>query len=108
MHLDSRHIASPIPVVSYSDEEHDRLFAQTEDGSAVDPLVSAWQRFFRRYPRAQGIMRLSVVGFGSDRTQAFFYCENTWDALAGTGVYYLMVREGGSWDIKAEHLVWES
>ena len=84
------------------------LLSSQEEGAFFQPNGGGWDRFYEQYSNAQGIMRLSRVGFNGDMTQALVYAGNQSHYLAGAGVYYLLAKEDGSWHVVAEMMVWIS
>jgi hypothetical protein len=92
-------MALPFRYVLISPEEERAIF-QSDGGG--------WDEFYRRYPNAQGIMRLSRVGFSGDVTQAVVYVGNQSHYLAGAGYYYLLARENGAWRVVTSVMTWIS
>ena len=84
------------------------LLTDNEQQAFFQPNAGGWDAFYQRYPNAQGIMRLSRVGFNADMTQALVYVGNQSHYLAGAGVYYLLAKEDGTWRVVGEVMVWIS
>ena len=71
--------------------------------------VREWDYFYECYPRSQGILRLSRVGFNDRFDQAVVYLENTAWFLAGAGLYVFLRKNGdGNWEIRKDSLAWMS
>jgi hypothetical protein len=70
--------------------------------------VGGWSEFYRRYPKAQGYMELSRVGFDAAHSEALVYVSNTVDFLAGAGWAVLLHRQLGRWRLVAWTTVWIS
>jgi len=81
-----------------SEREQEELF-KGHDG---------WKRFYAAYPRSQGIVDVSAVGFNGDRTQALLYVGNQSHWLAGAGFYMLLEKKGDKWEIVAKNMCWIS
>ena len=58
-----------------------------------------WERFYRRYPGAPGIMQLARVGFNPDRKWALACMGNQVDWLAGGGYLYLLGETVEGWQV---------
>ena len=72
----------------------------------VEPAVG-WENFFKRYPGAPGILRISHVGFDDTLSHALVYVEHECGAECGTGhLFHLRLRTGGGWDVKGGVTVW--
>jgi hypothetical protein len=84
------------------------LLTATEQQSYFQPNAGGWDAFYQRYPNAQGIMSLSRVGFNAAMDQALVYVGNQSNYLAGAGVYYLLAKEDGTWQVVGEVMVWIS
>jgi len=67
--------------------------------------------FYARYPRSQGYIHVSAVGFNSDKTKAMVYLGHWCGSLCGGGTYHLLEKIEGKWrkaNIKAVSCVWAS
>ena len=84
------------------------LLTDTEQQSFFQPDAGGWDAFYQRYPKAQGIMRLSRVGFNADMTQALVYVGNQSHYLAGAGYYFLLAKKGGTWRVVDKVMTWIS
>lgn len=59
---------------------------------------NGWDVFYNKYgDKAQGILRLSRIGFNKDKTQAFLYYGNQSDWLTGGGRGLLYEKVEGQW-----------
>jgi hypothetical protein len=63
---------------------------------------AGWLDFYAKYPKAQGIMRLSRVGFNHDMSQALVYVQNQRSYNIGEGFYVLLTKQRNGWAIKAK------
>jgi len=88
----------PVTVVLLSNEEFKEIF---QNGSG-------WEDFYKKYPRSQGIMMLSRVGFNSKMDQALVYVGNQSHWLSGAGYYVLLTKAYGFWTVQSEMMVWIS
>ena len=52
-----------------------------------------WEAFYKRYPKSQGLLTLSQVGFNAEKNQALVYVGNQRGGLDGGGSYILLTRE---------------
>ena len=67
-----------------------------------------WPAYYKQFPRSQGLLTFSRVGFSADGTQAFFYYSNRCEGLCGRGEYVVMERHDGRWVIQQEIGMWVS
>ena len=67
-----------------------------------------WDRFYKKYPNAPGIITLSNIGFNSTRTQALVYIGNQKGWLDGVGIIVLLELEKGQWKLIKLRELWVS
>ena len=89
----------PIRVVLVSKQDVDRFFG--EGGRE-------WEAFYRQYPKAEGLIRLSNVGFNPEMNQALVYFADSCGGLCGSGGLLLMVKKDGNWTFKEALSSWVS
>jgi hypothetical protein len=91
---------------------HSSLDYDLVDESQLEPIFKKgggwWDAYYKQFPRAQGILTFSRVGFNSDGTQALLYYNNTCGGLCGAGEYVIMVKRDGRWSIATEIEMWVS
>jgi len=90
--IDTRNIGTTVPVIGLPEAEAIRIFT----------LEQCWDVFYKRFPQARGVMRLSRVGCSREAKQVLLYCDFSGGFLAGVGWYYLLDGEGDRWQITAE------
>lgn len=56
-----------------------------------------WKPFYNRYPDSAGYLRLSAVGFDTDRTKAMVYMAHMYGNVGGEYSYYPLTKLGGHW-----------
>jgi len=100
--LDSR-LNLEVRYVLISKAEAKKLFEGGQSGPG-----KGWDGFYAKYPRSQGIMTLSRVGFNEKRDQAVLYVGNQSHWLAGAGFYVFLAKKDGSWVILNRKMVWIS
>lgn len=71
-------------------------------------LGVAWANFYKAYPDAVGLVRISRVGLDEDATQALFYLSVTSGGLRGSGHFLLLHRRFGIWRVLASEQAWIS
>ena len=71
-----------------------------------DEPALGWARFFSRYPRAAGIVRLSRAGLCKEDRQAMLYMEHGCGARCGYGRYVLLEHEKGGWKVRSSFIDW--
>ena len=69
-------------------------------------LDQGYRRLFSRYPGSEELTAMSMPGVSRDGSQALLYVETRSGAHAGSGIYYLLVREDGAWRIVDEFRSW--
>ena len=58
----------------------------------------AWDSFHAQYPRSQGLLTLSKVGFSTDERYALVYLGRVTGGI-GEGNYFMVERDGQEWQI---------
>lgn len=89
-----------INVVLFERSELDELFAG-------DPW-GGWEKYYKRFPRAQGTLTLMRPGFSDDGTQAVIYYGNQSASAGGAGWIVLLEWNGKHWKIVEKSMLWIS
>ena len=89
--------------VLVSNEEMEAVFAKE---FVLDR--TAWDRFYAAYPRSQGRLQLSSVGFDKTKNQALVYVGNQKHFLSGAGYYVLLEKQNEVWVVLEKVTVWIS
>lgn len=71
-------------------------------------LGAAWENFYKAYPDAACLVRISRVGLDEDSTQALFYLSVRSGGLQGSGHFVLLHRRFGIWRVLASEQAWIS
>ena len=81
-------------------------YAKIEKLFAPMILDEEWKTFYRLYPRSNGYLRLSRVGFNKDRNEALV--ETAWmrGERYGEGKYFLLSKVGGKWRVQRSAGTW--
>jgi hypothetical protein len=98
MHLkESFTLAIPYRIVNY--EKIEKLFppGMPEKG---------WKAFYQSYPKSNGYLTLSRVGFNKDRTEALVNTGWMRGALTGEGHYFLLSKRNGEWRVERSAATW--
>jgi hypothetical protein len=90
-----------VPYVLVAKDDLDKLTGPNE-------VLDFWERFYRRYPHAPGLIGFSNVGFNQAHTQAFVYISHGCGGLCGEGEYVLLEKRGGAWHIIDQMGLWVS
>jgi hypothetical protein len=56
-----------------------------------------WEGFYARFPDSGGIIRLSAVGFNSNKSKALVYIGHACGGLCGGGGYSFLEKKDGKW-----------
>jgi hypothetical protein len=67
-----------------------------------------WGKFYLKYPKSQGIMSLSRVGFNRGLDRALVYIGNQSGGKTGVGYYVFMVKQDGGWQVNGRTAAWVS
>jgi hypothetical protein len=97
-----------VPLILISEIERDRIFLVAVDGKKATPNPKGLDEFHRLYPKSQGFMTLSRIGFNPKKSQALLYIGNLCGGLCGSGQFALLAKEGKSWKIQNVATVWVS
>jgi hypothetical protein len=91
---------------------HPSMDYQIVSSAQLEPIFcyhcGFWPAYYKQFPRSQGLLTFSRVGFSADGTQAFFYYSNRCEGLCGTGECVIMKRHDGRWAIQQEIGMWVS
>jgi hypothetical protein len=87
-----------VPCALLSAAEEDAIFREG----------GGWSEFYETYPRSQGILSLSRVGFNQEADQAVVYVGNQADYKGGLGQYLLLTQDGGIWTVDDRVVTWVS
>lgn len=65
-----------------------------------------WKDFYKRFPRSQGYVKFSLVGF--DETREFAYVGFTYfkECLNGEGHLFIMRKVNKRWEVAADSMLW--
>jgi len=80
-------------------------FEEIIHGSAT--FDEGWQTFLDTHSSA-GIMAFSRVGFNSDGNQALLYFERGCGPECGSGIFFLLVKDGKNWKIQEKIPAWNA
>ena len=65
-----------------------------------------WDAFYKDFPESDGLYDFSRVGFSRDRKEALIYVSHSCGGKCGTGRYYYLTKESGTWEIVEEVYLW--
>jgi hypothetical protein len=82
------------------------LIGQEEIDAVYQDQGAGWKRFAEKYPGAPGIITVSRVGFNAQRTQALLLLGQGCGTRCGRGLYVLLVKKHGTWEIAQEELLY--
>jgi hypothetical protein len=88
-------LSLPLPYTLVKREDLDRLTA--------DP---GWSAFVRQYPRANGYVGVSRVGFDAAGDMAMVYVAHSMGAGVGRGTVFVLARTAGRWEVVDAVTVW--
>lgn len=84
-----------------------RMIAESDANAFFkDGPEKGWPEFDAKHPGAQGIMKLSRVGFSADGTEAVLFVSNVKAALNAEGVIVVLRKQGGAWTVAKKHVLW--
>jgi hypothetical protein len=68
-----------------------------------------WNAFFEEFPKAVGLVKISLPALSQDGRKALVYMETSCDVLCGAGFYLELMRpEGGEWRVTHQETAWMS
>jgi hypothetical protein len=88
-----------IPVTLLNQKDFDSFFGQNGQG---------WKAYYLAYPKSQGVLTLSRVGFNARGDKALVYAGNMAFALAGAGYAIVLGQENGQWRVLNQVMLWIS
>jgi hypothetical protein len=112
MVLDQKRFFLKVYVAIISEAEYDRIFSVGSGKKARNEKLvkgtTGWEEFYQLYPKSQGIMSVSRIGFNPSKTQALVYVGNVCGGLCGIGDFFLLRKESGKWRIQTQLNAWIS
>jgi len=84
------------------------LIDKEEENQLLYEGNGSWLVFYERYPKSQGLLTLSRVGFNPEMNQALVYAGNQSGPKTGAGYYVLLTKEGDTWIVKGKYGAWVS
>lgn len=67
-----------------------------------------WKKFYKRYPKSNGNMGLSKVGFDKERTHAVVHYGNQRQCLDGEGYLFVLEKSQIGWEVVYKQSTWVS
>ncbi len=86
-------------IIFLSEKEESKIFRKNQDG---------WARFYKKYPKARGIVTFSRVGFNQERTQALVSVSYSCGGLCGQGNFIFLQMKEGKWAVERSVMLWVS
>lgn len=86
-------------LILLNDSEKKMIFSNDEDG---------WETFYNKYPKSQGFLTLSNIGFDNSKTQAIVYYGNQSHELSGIGHLAYFKKSNNKWKLIALYELWIS
>lgn len=86
----------------------DYVLMNSEELAKITRQPNWNQGLVEKYPGSNGYLIFSHVGFNRSLDQAVIYVGNVAGPLMGSGSYYLLEKQNGTWTIKEETMVWIS
>jgi len=84
-------------VVFFSKKELEQLYRKDR-----------WNKFYKRHPKAHGIITFSGVGINRERTQALVNVSKNCGFLCGQGEFIFLQKKNGKWAIEQIAKLWIS
>ena len=76
--------------------------------SRREELLKKWEIFGQKYPKSDGFVRFSRVGFSSDNKQAIIYFTRYCGVTCASGEFLFFIKEKDKWIKKGKSLLWSS
>ncbi|GAL87390.1 hypothetical protein JCM21142_41374 [Sporocytophaga myxococcoides] len=93
---------TPTKSVTLISEEEKKYFASSQDPN------NGWDAFHKKYPKSNGIIQFSRIGFNVDKNQAIVEVSRYYASLGASGHLIYLVRENNSWRIIKTINTWVS
>lgn len=77
-------------------------------GRRMDDQKAYWDAFLERYPRSNGWIHLSAIGYSSDLSRAVVYISHQCPGLCGSGDMLILRKDGVTWRVENFVPVWIS
>ncbi|MBC7847031.1 MAG: hypothetical protein H7Y10_11110 [Flavobacterium sp.] len=90
--LDNKFTTSTKTITLVSSEELQYLFNSND-------VNQGWSDFNKKYPNSNGIIKMSRVGFSSDKSQAIVAVEHYYGSLGADGLLIYLIKEQNNWRI---------
>ncbi len=87
-----------VKYVLLHEEQIESLFKQD--------LGKGWERYWRQYPNATGLLAFSRVGFDKAHNKAYVHARETCGGLCGDGYSFVLEKINGSWQVKEKKHLW--
>lgn len=88
-----------VPVTLLNQADFDSFFGKSGKG---------WDDFYFQYPKSQGVLTLSRVGFNAAGDKALVCASTQAYALAGAGYAVVLSLENGLWKVVNQVMLWTS
>jgi hypothetical protein len=86
----------------------DYVLMDSEELAKITRRPNWHQDLIEKYPGSNGYLIFSHVGFNRSLDKAVVYVGNVAGPLMGSGSYYLLEKQNGTWTVKEETMVWIS
>jgi hypothetical protein len=87
-------------VISLSEKDFVTLFKES------NKLHESWNRFFHQYPKSNGLITFSRVGFDKESKQALVLLTTLSDGKFESGDLFLLLKKNGLWKISERVNIW--
>ena len=84
------------------------LLSQADFDSFFGKGGTGWDDFYFQYPKSQGILTLSKVGFNARGDKALICASTQAYTLAGAGYAVVLSLENGQWKVLNQVMLWTS
>lgn len=86
----------------------DYVLMSSEELAKISSRPNWNQDLIEKYPASNGYLIFSHVGFNRSLDKAVIYVGKVAGPLMGSGSYYLLEKQNGTWTIKEETMIWIS
>lgn len=96
--IDGAKLGLSVPCTILEKEAFQELMTKYDEASYT--LPNRWDGFYKAYPNANGMIKLSRVGFDTKESQALVWVGHAADYLIGISFFVLLVRnKDGAWNV---------
>ena len=76
--------------------------------NGFEDLFKSWEDFYQKYPKSDGFIEFSRVGFDRDKKRAIIFTNHYCGVTCAEGSYAFYAKENNKWVVKTKVRLWAS